>query len=140
MISAIFLISISVVYALSCTTPAFGLGASQGQTLAIEPQATATTEGYVLSKHSDYGTNDRDYKQGDILYVWAWSSRLSPNLKDYYCQLTLNGYEPIFYFNYDQNMSQPNFYTGSFNLSWLEKTGEVAGTTFEGSDTIRVKR
>ncbi len=124
MISAIFLISISVVYALSCTASAFGLGASQGQTLAIEPQATATTEGYVLSKHSDYGTDDRDYVQGDILYVWAWSSRLSPKLKDHYCQLTLNGYEPIFYLNYDQNMSQPNSYTGSFNLSWLEKTGE----------------
>ena len=91
MISAIFLISISVVYVLSCTAPAFGLGTSQGQTLAIEPQTTAITEGYVLSKHSDYGTNDRDYVQGDILYVWAWSSKVDPyNVRNHECQIRLD--------------------------------------------------
>jgi len=125
MVSAIFLISISVVYVLSCTASAFGLGATQGQTLAEEPQMTAITEGYVFSKHSDYGTDDRDYVQGDILYVWAWSSRVNPyNVRDHYCQIRLDEYVHEFYLNYDQNMTQPNSYTGSFNLSRLEKTGE----------------
>jgi len=124
MVSAILLISISIIYVLSCTASAFGLGATQGQTLAEEPQTTATTEGYVFSKHSDYGTDDWDYEPGDILYVWAWSSRLSPNLKDHYCQLTLNGYEHTFYLNYDQNMTQPNSFTGSYNLSRLQLTGD----------------
>ncbi|MCZ2808630.1 MAG: hypothetical protein O2V44_04675, partial [Candidatus Bathyarchaeota archaeon] len=73
-VSAILLISISIIYVLSCTASAFGLSATRGQTLAEEPQMTAITEGYVFSKHSDYGTDDRDYVQGDILYVWAWSS------------------------------------------------------------------
>jgi len=150
MISAIFLISISVVYALSCTASAFGLGASQGQTLAIEPQATATTEGYVLSKHFDYGTDDRDYVQGDILYVLAWSSKVDPhNMRDQYCQIRLDEYVHEFYLNPDQNMSQPNSYTGSFNLSWLEKTGEWTVQiflrtmppkpyTFDPSDVVHV--
>ena len=124
-VSAILLISISVVYVLSCTASAFGLSATQSQTLAEEPQMTAITEGYVLSKHSDYGTDDRDYVQGDILYVWAWSSRVDPyNVRDHYCQIRLDEYVHEFYLNYDQNMTQPNSYTGSFNLSRLEKTGE----------------
>jgi len=124
-VSAIFLISISIIYVLSCTASAFGLGATQGQTLAEEPQTTAITEGYILSKHSDYGTDDRDYVQGDILYVWAWSSKVNPyNVRDHYCQIRLDEYVYEFYLNYDQNMTQPNSYTGSFNLSRLEKTGE----------------
>jgi len=124
-VSAILLLSISIIYVLFCTVSAFGLGANQGQTLAEEPQMTAITEGYVLSKHSDYGTDDRDYVQGDILYVWAWSSKVDPyNVKDHYCQIRLDEYVHEFYLNYDQNMTQPNSYTGSFNLSRLEKTGE----------------
>jgi len=86
---------------------------------------TAITEGYVFSKHSDYGTDDRDYVQGDILYVWVWSSRVDPyNVRDHYCQIRLDDYVHEFYLNYDQNMTQPNSYTGYFNLSTLEKTGE----------------
>ena len=86
---------------------------------------TAITEGYVFSKHSDYGTDDRDYVQGDILYVWAWSSKVDPyNLRDHYCQIRLDEYVHEFYLNYDQNMTQPNSFTGSFNLSRLEQTGE----------------
>ncbi|MCW3976895.1 MAG: carboxypeptidase-like regulatory domain-containing protein [Candidatus Bathyarchaeota archaeon] len=86
---------------------------------------TAITEGYVFSKHSDYGTDDRDYVQGDILYVWAWSSRVDPyNVREHYCQIRLDEYVYEFYLNYDQNMTQPNSFTGSFNLSRLEKTGE----------------
>ena len=86
---------------------------------------TAITEGYVFSKHSDYGTDDRDYVQGDILYVWAWSSKIDPyNVRDHYCQIRLDEYVHEFYLNYDQNMTQPNSYTGYFNLSRLEKTGE----------------
>ncbi len=124
-VSAILLISISIIYVLSCTASAFGLGATRGQTLAEEPQMTAITEGYVFSKHSDYGTDDRDYVQGDILYVWAWSSKVNPyNVRDHYCQIRLDEYVHEFYLNYDQNMTQPNSYTGSFNLSRLEKTGE----------------
>ena len=124
-VSAILLLSISIVYVLSCTASAFGLSATQGQTLAEEPQMTAITEGYVFSKHSDYGTDDRDYVQGDILYVWAWSSRVNPsNVRDHYCQIRLDEYVHEFYLNYDQNMTQPNSYTGYFNLSRLEKTGE----------------
>ncbi len=131
MISAIFLISISIVYALSCTASAFGLDATQGQTLAMEPQTIAITEGYVLSKHSDYGTDDRNYMQGDILYVWAWSSKVNPNnVRDHYCQIRLDEYVHEFYLNYDKNMSQPNSYTGSFNLSRLEKTGDWAVQLF----------
>jgi len=124
-VSAILLISISIIYVLSCTASAFGRNATQGQKLAEEPQMTAITEGYVFSKHSDYGTDDRDYVQSDILYVWAWSSRLDPyNVRDHYCQIRLDEYVHEFYLNYDQNMTQPNSYTGYFNLSALEKTGE----------------
>jgi hypothetical protein len=124
-VSAILLISISIVYVLSCTASAFGLSATQDQTLAEKPQMTTITEGYVFSKHSDYGTDDRDYVQGYILYVWAWSSRLDPyNMRDHYCQIRLDEYVHEFYLNYDQNMTQPNSYTGYFNLSALEKTGE----------------
>jgi hypothetical protein len=130
-VSAIVLLSLSIVYVLFCTASAFGLGASQGQTLAEEPQMTAITEGYVFSKHSDYGTDYRDYVQGDILYVWAWSSRLDPyNVRDHYCQIRLDEYVHEFYLNYDQNMTQPNSYTGYFNLSTLEKTGEWAVQIF----------
>jgi len=97
-VSAIFLISISIVYVLSCTASAFGLSATQSQTLAEEPQMTAITEGYVLSKHSDYGTDDRDYVQSDILYVWVWSSRVDPyNVRDHYCQIRLDEYVHEFY-------------------------------------------
>jgi hypothetical protein len=122
----------------------------ESQTLAEEPQATAIIEGYVFSKHSDYGTDDRDYVQGDILYVWAWSSKIDPyNVRDHYCQIRLDEYVQEFYLNYDQNMSQPNSFTGSFNLSRLETTGEWTvqivlrtappkPTTFDPSDVIHV--
>lgn len=124
-VSAILLLSISIIYVLFCTASAFGLGATQSQTLAEEPLMTAITEGYVLSKHSDYGTDDRNYVHGDILYVWAWSSKIDPhNLKDHYCQISLDEYVYDFYLNPDPNMTQPNSYTGSFNLSRLEQTGE----------------
>jgi hypothetical protein len=124
-LSAILLLSISIIYVLSCTASAFGLSATQGQKLAEEPQMIAITEGYVFSKHSDYGTDDRDYVQSDILYVWAWSSRIDPySVRDHYCQIRLDEYVHEFYLNYDQNMTQPNSYTGYFNLSTLEKTGE----------------
>ena len=124
-VSAILLFSICIICLLFYIAVAFGLDATQGQMLAEEPQMTAITEGYRLSKHSDYGTDDRDYVQGDILYVWAWSSRVDPyNVRDHYCQLSLGEYLHEFYLNYDQNMTQPNSYTGYFNLSALEKTGE----------------
>ncbi|UCC58870.1 MAG: carboxypeptidase regulatory-like domain-containing protein [Candidatus Bathyarchaeum sp.] len=124
-VSAILLSSIPIIYVLFCTASAFGLSATQGQTLAEEPQMTAITEGYIFSKHSNYGTDDRDYVQGDILYVWAWSSRVDPyNIRNHYCQLRLDEYVHEFYLNYDQNMIQPNSYTGAFNLSRLEQTGE----------------
>jgi len=124
-VSAILLVSISIIYVLSCTASAFGLSATRGQTLAEEPQMTAIPEGYVLSKHSDYGTNDRKYVQSDILYIWAWSSRVDPSkVRDQYCQIRLDEYVHEFYLNYDQSMIQQNSYTGSFNLSTLEKTGE----------------
>ena len=85
---------------------------------------TEITEGYVLSKHSDYRTDDRDYLQGDMLYVWAWSSRVNPyDVVEHYCQLKLDEYVHKFYLNYDQNMTPQYSYTGSFNLSRLEKTG-----------------
>lgn len=124
-VSAILLLSISIIYVLFCTASAFGVGATQSQTLAEESLMTAITEGYVLSKHSDYGTDDRGYVHGDILYVWAWSSKVDPyNVRDHYCQLRLDKYVHEFYLNYDPNMTQPNSYTGSFNLSRLEQTGE----------------
>jgi protocatechuate 3,4-dioxygenase beta subunit len=124
-VSAILLLSISIIYMLFCTASAFELDTTQSQTLAEEPLMTAITEGYVLSKHSDYGTDDQDYVHGDILYVWAWSSRVDPyNVKDHYCQLRLDEYLHEFYINYDPNMTQPNSYTGSYNLSRLEQTGE----------------
>jgi hypothetical protein len=124
-VSAVLLLSISIFYALFCTASALGLSPTQSQTLAQEPLMTAITEGYRFSKHSDYGTDDRDYVQGDILYVWAWSSRVDPyNVEDHYCQLRLDEYVHEFYINYDPNMTQPNSYTGFYNLSRLEKTGE----------------
>jgi len=124
-VSAVLLISISIIYVLFCTASALGLSPTQGQTLAQQPLMTAITEGYIFSKHSDYGTDDRDYVQGDILYVWVWSSRVDPyNVEDHYCQLKLDEYVHEFYLNYDPNMTQPNSYTGFYNLSRLEKTGE----------------
>ena len=124
-ISAVLLLSISIIYVLFCTASALGLSPTQRQTLAQEPLMTAITEGYILSKHSDYGTDDRDYVQGDVFYVWAWSSNIDPyNVRDHYCQLRLDEYMHEFYINYDPNMTQPNSYTGFYNLSRLEKTGE----------------
>lgn len=93
--------------------------------LAEVPQITEITEGYVLSKHSDYRTDDRDYVRGDVLYVWAWSSRVNPyDVEKHYCQLTSNEYLHEFWLNYDKNMTPQYSYTGSFNLSRLEKTGD----------------
>lgn len=124
-VSAILLLSVSISYVLFCTAAAFGVSAVDGQALIEEPQPTAITEGYILSKHSDYGTDDWDFVQGDVLYVWAWSSRIDPyDIRDHYCQITLDDYVHEFYLNYDQNMSQPNSFIGTFNLSRLEKTGE----------------
>lgn len=124
-ISAVLLLSISILHVLFCTASALGLSPTQRQTLAQEPLMTAITEGYRLSKHSDYGTDDRDYVQGDVFYVWAWSSNIDPyNVRDHYCQLRLDEYVHEFYINYDPNMTQPNSYTGFYNLSRLEKTGE----------------
>ena len=99
-VSAILLFSIPIIYVLFCTASAFGLSATPSQTLPEEPQMTAITEGYIFSKHSDYGTDDRDYVQGDILYVWAWSSRVDPyNMRDHYCQLRLDEHVHEFYIN-----------------------------------------
>lgn len=124
-VSAILLLSISIFYVLFCTALAFGLDVTQSQTLAEKPLMTAITEGYIFSRHSDYGTDDRNYVQDDVLYVWAWSSRVDPyNVKDHYCQIRLDEYVHEFYINYDPNMTQSNSYTGSFNLSRLEQTGE----------------
>ena len=130
-VSAIFLLSIFIVSAMLCTAPAFGLSATQGQTLAEVPQMPEITEGYVLSKHSDYRTDDRDYVRGDMLYVWAWSSRVNPyDVEKHYCQLKLDEYVHEFFLNYDQNMTLQYSYTGSFNLSRLEKTGDWDVQTF----------
>jgi hypothetical protein len=124
-VSATLLLSISILHVLFCTATALGLSPTQGQTLAQQPLMTAITEGYIFSKHSDYGNDDRDYVQGDILYVWAWSSNIDPyNVRDHYCQLKLDEYVHEFYLNYDPNMTHPNSYTGFYNLSRLEKTGE----------------
>ncbi len=124
-VSAILLLSISILHVLFCTASALGLSPTPDQTLAQKPLMTAITEGYILSKHSDYGNNDRDYVQDDILYIWVWSSRVDPyNVKDHYCQLRLDEYVHEFYINYNPNMTQPNSYTCFYNLSRLEKTGE----------------
>ncbi|MCW4016475.1 MAG: carboxypeptidase regulatory-like domain-containing protein [Candidatus Bathyarchaeota archaeon] len=150
MVPAIFLISISVIYVLACTSSAFGTDTTYVQIQAEEPQTTVITEGYVLSKNSDYTTDDRDYTESDILYVWAWSSKIDPyNLNEHYCQIKLDDYVQEFYLNYDENMSQPNSYTGSFNLSRLEKTGAWTvqiflktappkPVTFDPNDVIQV--
>jgi hypothetical protein len=127
-VSATLLLSVFIIYVLFCTASALGAGVTDGQrSLVEEPQPTAITEGYILSKNSDYITDDRDFVQGDVLHVWAWSSRIDPyDIRDHYCQISLGDYVHEFYLNYYQNMSQPNSYTGEFNLSRLEMTGEWA--------------
>ncbi len=112
--------------------------------------STSVSEGYILSNQSDFSNNSRDYTQGDMLYVWAWSTDIDPNKIDqHYCQLSLDGYVHEFYLNPDETMAQPNSFTGSFNLSWLEKPGKWSvqiylrtsppkPTTFEKTDSITV--
>lgn len=111
---------------------------------------TSVPEGYILSNQSDFSNNSRDYTQGNMLYVWTWSMDIDPNKIDqHYCQLSLDGYVHEFYLNPDETMAQPNSFTGSFNLSWLEKPGTWSvqiylrtsppkPTTFEKTDSITV--
>jgi hypothetical protein len=88
--------------------------------------------------------------ENDVLYVWVWSSSFDyANMDDFYCQLSSGGFEHKIFINPDQNMSQPNSYTGSFNLSRLEKPGDWSvriylrtsppkPVTFDETDVIHV--
>ena len=111
---------------------------------------TSVSEGYILSNQSDFSNNSRDYTQSDTLYVWAWSTDIDPNeIDQHYCQLSLDSYVHEFYLNPDETMTQPNSFTGSFNLSWLEKPGTWSvqiylrtsppkPATFEKTDSITI--
>jgi len=123
----VFLLTISIVSALPCTILGFRFSTTLDQMSLKIPGVMELAEGYVLSKYSDYRSDDREYTRNDTLYVWVWSSRLNPeDVRDHYCQLTLGEYpqRPKFFLNYDQNMKPQYSYTGSFNLSMLEKTGD----------------
>ena len=121
----IFLLTIFIVSALPCTVSSSGFNTTQGQMPAKTPQILEITEGYKLSKYSDYRKDDRAYTRNDTLYVWVWSSRLNPeDVREHYCQLKLGEYLPHkFSLNYDPNMTPNYSYTGFFTLSGLEKTG-----------------
>lgn len=128
----------------------FGLFETQQQTLADELQIDTVSEGYILSKDASYATDDRDYMENNVLYVWVWTSKLDlSKIDDHYCRLTLDGYVHEFYVNYNQSMSQPNSFVGSFNLSRLEKAGDWSvqiylrtsppkPASFEETDVIHV--
>jgi len=121
----IFLLALFIVSALPCTVSSSGFNTIYGQMPAKTPQVLEITQGYKLSKYSDYRTDDRVYTRNDTLYVWVWSSSLNPDdVKDQYCQLKLGEYAHKFYLNYDLNMTPRYSYTGSFTLSGLEKTGD----------------
>ncbi|MDG6222994.1 MAG: carboxypeptidase-like regulatory domain-containing protein [Candidatus Bathyarchaeota archaeon] len=132
------------------SAPIFGLPVNQEVPVTNQLQVNTISEGYILSTDSNYETYDRYYIENEKLYVWVWSSKLDPyNIGDHYCQLTLDKYVHKFYLNYDQNMSQPNSFTGSFDLSRLEKSGDWAvqiylrtsppkPETFEENDVIHV--
>ncbi|MFQ6086402.1 MAG: hypothetical protein ACE5OY_09150 [Candidatus Bathyarchaeia archaeon] len=123
----IFLAMIFIASALPSTISGFRFSTTHSQVPVKMRPESGITEGYVLSKHPDYRTDDRNYTRSDTLYVWVWSSRLNPeDVRDHYCQLTLDEYpqRPTFFLNYDQNMTPQYSYTGSFNLSRLEKTGD----------------
>lgn len=132
------------------SAPTFGQHVTQNQALTNELQVSTISEGYILSPDSGYRTDDRNFLENETLHIWVWSSKLDAfNIDDHYCQLTLDNYVHEFYLNYNQNMSQPNSFTGSFELSRLEKTGEWAvqiylrtsppkPETFEENDVIYV--
>jgi len=147
--SAVFVLWIFIVSALPCTVLSFST--THGRVPAEALRVPEITEDYVLSKNSDYRTNDRDYTRGEMLYVWAWSSRIDPNnVKEHYCQLTLGEHPPhILLLNYEPNLTPQYSYTGSLNLSWLEEIGDwevqivlkskpPKPTIFEVSDVIHV--
>jgi hypothetical protein len=148
--SAIILLSISVVAMLLLPACTFRLDEPQQLTLAQDLQIGTISEGYLLSKDPTFATNDRDYMENDVLYVWVWSSSFDyANMDDFYCELSSGGLEHKIFINPDQNMSQPNSYTGSFNLSRLEKTGDWTvqiylrtsppkPVTFDETDVIHV--
>ncbi|MCW4021677.1 MAG: carboxypeptidase-like regulatory domain-containing protein [Candidatus Bathyarchaeota archaeon] len=130
--------------------PAFGQQLTQDQLVVDKLQVSTISEGYILSKDSSYGTNDRNYLQNETLHVWAWSSKLNANeFDDHYCLLTLDKYEHKIFLNSNLSMSQPNSFTGSFDLTRLEKTGNWSvqiylrtappkPETFEENDVIQV--
>ena len=121
----IFLLTIFIVSALPCTISGFGFSATHGQMSLKIPGGMEAAEGYVLSKYSDYRSDDRKYTRNDTLYVWAWSYRIDPyHLMQNYCQLKLGKYEHTFEINYHPNMTRQYSYVGSFRLSRLEKTGD----------------
>jgi hypothetical protein len=121
----IFLLAISIVSALSCTLSGFGFSTTHGQMSLKMPEGMEAAEGYVLSKYSDYSSDDREYTRNDTLYVWVWSYRIDPyHLMENYCQLKLGEYEHTFEISYHPNMTRQYSYVGSFKLSRLEKTGD----------------
>jgi len=120
----IFLLTIFIVSALSSTISGFRFSTTYGQMSLKIPREMEPTEGYVLSKYSDYRSNDREYTRNDTLYVWAWSYRIDPyHLMENYCQLKLGEYEHTFPLSYHPNMTRQYSYVGSFKLSTLPKTG-----------------
>ncbi len=121
----IFLLMMLIVYALPCTISGFGFRTTHGQMSLKTPGGMETAEGYVLSKYSDYRSDDREYTRNDTLYVWAWSYRIDPDhLMENYCQLKLGEYEHTFDISYYPNMTKQYSYVGSFKLSRLERTGD----------------
>jgi len=120
----IFLLTIFIVSALSCTILGFRFNTTRDQMSPKVSRIMEPAEGYVLSKYSDYRPDDHEYTRNDTLYVWAWSYRIDPyHLMENYCQLKLGEYEHTFPLSYHPNMTQYS-YVGSFKLSTLEKTGD----------------
>lgn len=121
----IFLLTIFIVSALPCTISGFGFSTTHGQMSLKIPGGMEPAEGYILSKYSDYRSDDREYTRNDTLYVWAWSYRIDPyRLMENYCQLKLGDYNYTFPISYHPNMTRQYSYVGSFKLSRLEKTGD----------------
>ena len=121
----IFLLTIFIVSALPCTISGFGFSATHGQMLLKIPEGMEAAEGYVLSKYSDYRSDDREYTRNDTLYVWAWSYRIDPDhLMENHCQLKLGEYEHTFPISYHPNMIRRYSYVGSYKLSRLQKAGD----------------
>ncbi|MDO9517828.1 MAG: PEGA domain-containing protein, partial [Methanosarcinaceae archaeon] len=95
-----------------------GQGNVVSETLSAVPQ-TVSGEGYIISKNSDFTTNDREFSSSGMIYVKVWSDRVDYTdmnrmyfeIRDVTSSITLVN-------------NNDGTFTGSYDLSRTSRTGE----------------